>query len=117
LEDYGFLSIIAPSFADIFYNNCFKNGMLPVVLKSDEVEEIFQFIEANEGAKITVDLPSQTVKLPGGKTYSFDVDPWRKECLLNGWDDIGLTLRHESHITTFESKQIQTMPWLYTKSA
>lgn len=117
LEDYGFLSIIAPSFADIFYNNCFKNGMLPIVLTASEVEELFQFIQKNEGSKITVDLASQTVKLPSGKSYSFDVDPGRKECLINGWDDIGLTLRHEPDISAFETKQKTTMPWLYAKSA
>jgi 3-isopropylmalate/(R)-2-methylmalate dehydratase small subunit len=117
LEDYGFLSIIAPSFADIFYNNCFKNGMLPIVLSSSQVEELFQFVKENEGKKITVDLPSQKVNLPNGRSYAFEVDPWRKECLLNGWDDIGLTLRNESDITKFEAKQKQIMPWLYTKSA
>jgi 3-isopropylmalate/(R)-2-methylmalate dehydratase small subunit len=117
LEDYGFLSIIAPSFADIFYNNCFKNGMLPIVLSSSQVEELFQFVKENEGKKITVDLPSQKVNLPNGRSYAFEVDPWRKECMLNGWDDIGLTLRNESDITKFEAKQKQIMPWLYTKSA
>lgn len=117
LEDYGFLSIIAPSFADIFYNNCFKNGMLPIVLSAAQVEELFQFVKENEGKKITVDLPSQKVSLPDGRSYGFEVDPWRKECLLNGWDDIGLTLRNEPDITKFETKQKNEMPWLYTKSA
>lgn len=117
LEDFGFLSIIAPSFADIFYNNCFKNGMLPIVLSAAQVEELFQFVKENEGKKITVDLPSQKVSLPDGRSYGFEVDPWRKECLLNGWDDIGLTLRNEPDITKFETKQKNEMPWLYTKSA
>lgn len=117
LEDYGFLVILAPSFADIFYNNCFKNGMLPVVLSPEEIDEIFRYVDSHPGVKITVDLPNQKIVLPGDKTYSFAVDPWRKECLLNGWDDIGLTLRHESDITAFESKQKQEFSWLYSKSA
>ncbi len=116
LEDYGFRSIIAPSFADIFYNNCFKNGMLPVILKSTEVDELFDFIWKHAGVKITVDLPSQVVKLPGGKMYSFSVDPWRKECLLNGWDEIGLTLRYEEDIARFESRQREIFPWLYKQT-
>lgn len=117
LEDYGIRCIIAPSFADIFYNNCFKNGMLPITLTPEEVEELFQFIYKNEGIEFTVDLPSQIIQVPGYKTYHFDVDPWRKDCLLNGWDDIGLTLRYEKDITEFENKQKQNFPWLYKKSA
>ncbi|WCL47886.1 3-isopropylmalate dehydratase small subunit [Leptospira sp. GIMC2001] len=113
LEDFGFKAMIAPSFADIFYNNCFKNGMLPVVLQTSEVDEIFQFVAGNEGKKITVDLVNQVVEIPNGKSYKFEVDPVRKESLLNGWDDIGLTMRFEEDITKFENKQKATMPWLY----
>ncbi|PJZ55951.1 3-isopropylmalate dehydratase small subunit [Leptospira barantonii] len=113
LEDYGFRSIIAPSYADIFFNNCFKNGMLPVVLKSEEVEELFQAVSANVGAKIVVDLDKQTVTGPTGKVYGFEVDSFRKYCLYNGLDDIGLTLKQESKIGEFEKKQKEVEPWLY----
>jgi 3-isopropylmalate/(R)-2-methylmalate dehydratase small subunit len=113
LEDYGFRSILAPSFADIFYNNCFKNGMLPVVLSNAEIDEIFNFINKEDGNKIQVDLPSQKVSLSNGKSFSFEVDSVRKECLLNGWDDIGLTLRFVKEIDQFEVKQKSMQPWLY----
>lgn len=102
LEDYGFRAIIAPSYSDIFFNNCFKNGMLPIVLSADEVQEIFTFVEKNEGAELDVDLKNQTVSF-GGKSFSFEVDHFKKECLLNGWDDIGLSLRFEDKITQFEN--------------
>ncbi len=105
LEDYGFRSIISPSYADIFYNNCFKNGMLPIVLSPKEVDEIFEYIEKNPGAKLEIDLEKQIVKSGNGKNYSFEVDSFRKECLLKGLDDIGLTLIHESKITSFEKKR------------
>jgi 3-isopropylmalate/(R)-2-methylmalate dehydratase small subunit len=113
LEDFGFRSVIAPSFADIFYNNCFKNGMLPVVLKSDEVEQLFQFVGKNKGAEVTVDLETQSV-VAGDLKFSFSVDPFRKHCLWNGLDDIGLTLEKESLISKFESGQKQSCPWLYS---
>jgi 3-isopropylmalate/(R)-2-methylmalate dehydratase small subunit len=113
LEDFGFRSILAPSYADIFYNNCFKNGMLPVILKSSEIDELFEYVTKNVGAKITVDLPSQKVFAENGKEYTFEVDPVRKENLLNGWNDIGLTLRFESNISSFENKQKSSQPWLY----
>ncbi|HMV43222.1 MAG TPA: 3-isopropylmalate dehydratase small subunit [Leptospiraceae bacterium] len=102
LEDYGFRCIIAPSFADIFYNNCFKNGMLPIVLPSEQVEELFQYVEKNPNAKLEVDLMNQVVKAANGKSYSFTVDAFRKDCLYKGLDDIGLTLVHENSITNFE---------------
>ncbi|MBE7438084.1 MAG: 3-isopropylmalate dehydratase small subunit [Spirochaetales bacterium] len=104
LLDYGFVVIIAPSFADIFYNNCFKNGMLPVVLSRESVEELFSF--ARSGQEITVDLRSEEV-VCAGKRYSFSVDAFRKECLLNGWDDIGLTERHAAKIDAFEQRYAQ----------
>lgn len=114
LEDYGFRSIIAPSYADIFFNNCFKNGMLPVVLKSEEVEELFRFVLGNVGAKLQIDLNKQTVTGPTGKVYTFEVDSFRKYCLYNGLDDIGLTLKQESKIGEFEKKQKEVEPWLYS---
>ncbi len=102
LKDYGFQVIIAPSFADIFYNNCFKNGMLPLVLPADQVEELFQLVQAKPGTQLTVDLPSQTVRDDAGKSWSFEVDSFRKKCLLEGLDDIALTLRHEAEIEQYE---------------
>jgi 3-isopropylmalate/(R)-2-methylmalate dehydratase small subunit len=102
--DYGFISIIAPSYADIFYNNCFKNGILPVTLSQGQVDELFKRTENNVGYKLTVDLPTQTVSDSTGLKYSFDADPFRKDCLLRGLDDIGLTLQHEPDITAFERR-------------
>jgi 3-isopropylmalate/(R)-2-methylmalate dehydratase small subunit len=102
--DYGFRAIIAPSYADIFYNNCFKNGILPVTLPQEHVDEIFNRIENTEGYQLTVDLPSQTVTDSRGLKFSFDVDPFRKNCLLKGLDDIGLTLEHEADIAAYEKK-------------
>ncbi len=100
--DYGFRVIIAPSYADIFYNNCFKNGILPVTLPGGEVDELFRRNEAKEGYTLTADLETQIVTDPEGLRFSFQIDPFRRECLLNGWDDIGLTLRFEKNIATFE---------------
>ena len=114
LLDYGFRSIIAPSFADIFYNNCFKNGMLPVVLPADQVREIFAQVERNAGAQLTVDLEQCRVILPEGKELSFEVDSFRRDCLLNGWDDIGLTLRHETAITAFEKEELAKRSFQFT---
>ena len=103
LEDYGFKVIIAPSFADIFYNNCFKNGMLPVRLQEDQVEELFTRARRTPGYRLTVDLERQTIRDDSGFEVRFEVDPFRKECLLKGLDDIGLTLEHEGKISSFES--------------
>jgi 3-isopropylmalate/(R)-2-methylmalate dehydratase small subunit len=108
LEDYGFRCIIAPSYADIFYNNCFKNGMLPIVLPSEQVDELFAYIENTQDAKLEVDLKSQIVKTGNGKTYNFDVDAFRKDCLYKGLDDIGLTLVQENQITKFEKQRRAT---------
>jgi 3-isopropylmalate/(R)-2-methylmalate dehydratase small subunit len=102
LLDYGFRSLVAPSFADIFYNNCFKNGILPVTLSDAEIDEIFRRTEAEEGYELTVDLEGQTVSDESGLRLNFTVDPFRRECLLNGWDDIGLTLRHDGEIAAYE---------------
>lgn len=106
LEEYGFRSIIAPSYADIFYNNSFKNGLLPIILSDAEVDELFQQVEANPGYELTVDLQAQTVTRPDGKTYRFELDEFRKHCLVNGLDDIGLTLQDHEAIATFEAKHL-----------
>ena len=106
LLDYGFRSIIAPSFADIFYNNCFKNGMLPVVLSEEQVEKLFERAEASPGYELTVDLERQWVTDDGGLRFSFDIDPFRRECLLKGLDDIGLTLEHEDKICEHEARRV-----------
>ncbi|CZF83415.1 3-isopropylmalate dehydratase small subunit [Grimontia indica] len=103
LADFGFKVMIAPSFADIFYGNSINNQMVPVKLTEAEVDELFKFVEANEGAEIALDLEAQTVSA-GGKTYSFEIDEFRRHCLLNGLDSIGLTLQHEEKIAEYESK-------------
>ncbi|MBJ7539498.1 3-isopropylmalate dehydratase small subunit [Marinomonas transparens] len=113
LDDYGFRSIIAPSFADIFFNNCFKNGLLPIVLQAEEVDQLFAEVTAKEGSEITVDLAAQTVTSPSGAEFTFSVDDFRKHCLLNGLDDIGLTLQEESHIRRYEEKRMNEAPWLF----
>ncbi|CEN56035.1 3-isopropylmalate dehydratase small subunit [Candidatus Methylopumilus turicensis] len=113
LEDYGFRVIIAPSFADIFYNNCFKNGMLPIVLSADDVDALFKETEASEGYKLNIDLSEQSITSPNGKSYKFDVDAFRKHCLLNGLDDIGLTMQHQDAIKAFETKHQAAQPWLF----
>lgn len=113
LQDYGFRVIIAPSFADIFFNNCFKNGVLPIVLDAQEVDALFKAVASEEGYQLTVDLEAQTITTPDGKTISFDVDAFRKHCLLNGLDDIGLTLQHEDDIRAYEKRRAQEAPWLF----
>ncbi len=110
LQDFGFRAIIAPSFADIFYNNCFKNGMLPVVLPEATVEEILARAKERPGYRLTVDLQEQTVEDEEGLIAHFEVDPFRRECLLNGLDDIGLTLRHEPDITEYERRRAALLP-------
>ncbi|QDX81118.1 3-isopropylmalate dehydratase small subunit [Denitratisoma sp. DHT3] len=113
LEDYGFRALVGPSFADIFFNNCFKNGLLPVRLPAAEVDELFAQVEATPGYQLTIDLPAQRVIRPDGRTIGFDIDPFRKECLLNGWDDIGLTLRRADQIREFEARRRIEQPWLF----
>lgn len=113
LEEYGFRAIIAPSFADIFYNNSFKNGLLPIVLTAAEVNELFAQAKATEGYQLTVDLATQTVTRPDGVQYSFEVDAFRKHCLLNGLDDIGLTLQDAEQIREFEVGYKKSNPWLF----
>ncbi|MFA6242453.1 MAG: 3-isopropylmalate dehydratase small subunit [Candidatus Hydrogenedentales bacterium] len=102
LNDYGIRCILAPSYADIFFNNCFNNGMLPIVVKSDVIEQLFKEVRAAEGYSLNIDLPAQRIVKPDGSSIAFDVDPFKKECLLNGWDTIGLTLRHEDKIAAYE---------------
>ena len=114
LMDYGFRCVIAPSFADIFYNNCFKNGFLPVVLKEAEVDALFHDCAAFPGFRLVVDLDKQTVSTAdGSKVHAFEVDPFRKYCLLNGLDEIGLSLRHAEKIRAFEDNRRVQHPWLF----
>jgi 3-isopropylmalate/(R)-2-methylmalate dehydratase small subunit len=117
LLDQGFRCIIAPSFADIFYNNCFLNGILPVVLKPDEVQALLRVVAASEGYQLTVDLAKQTITTPDGITYRFDVDAFRKDCLLRGLDSVGLSLQHEAAIAAYEQRRKAEAPWLFTDIA
>ncbi len=112
LEDCGFRVIIAPSFADIFYNNCFKNGLLPIRLDATQVDALFKAVEAHIGYRLVVDLEKQTIRAPDGTVYPFEVDAFRKHCLLNGLDDIGLTLQHVDEIAAFEARHRAAQPWL-----
>jgi 3-isopropylmalate/(R)-2-methylmalate dehydratase small subunit len=112
LEQYGFRALIAPSYADIFFNNCYKNGLLPIVLPESQVARLFDDVAAFPGYRLTVDLPNQVVVKPDGESLSFDVEPFRKYCLVNGFDDIGLTLRHADKIRAFEAERLAKMPWL-----
>jgi 3-isopropylmalate/(R)-2-methylmalate dehydratase small subunit len=114
LLDQGFRCVIAPSFADIFYNNCFQNGILPVVLKADEVQTLIKDVLEMPGYQLSVDLESQTVTTPSGTRYRFEVEPFRKHCLYNGLDSIGLTLQHEAAITAYEARRNAEAPWLFT---
>ena len=117
LDEYGFRAVIAPSFADIFYNNSFKNGLLPIVLAADAVDALFAQCEATDGYALTVDLDAQTVIRPDGVQYRFDVDAFRKHCLLHGLDDIGLTLREADAIRAFEARHRAAQPWLFDAGA
>ena len=113
LDDYGFRAIIAPSYADIFYNNCFKNGLLPLVLAADVVDQLFNETYANEGYELSVDLEAQRVTSPSGESWGFEIDEFRKHCLLNGLDEIGLTLQDANTIKAYEEKRAQSEPWLF----
>ena len=112
LMDFGFRCIIAPSFADIFYNNCFKNGVLPIRLPHGDVEKLMDDASRGANATITVDLESQTITDPDGGEITFELDKFKKHCLLNGLDDIGLTMQNEDKISTFEKVRMTTQPWL-----
>jgi 3-isopropylmalate/(R)-2-methylmalate dehydratase small subunit len=113
LLQFGIQTIIAPSFADIFYNNSLKNGLLLIKLDPQIVDQLFRETEANEGYRLAIDLEQQTVTTPSGETYGFDIDPHRKHCMLNGLDDIGLTLGHADEIRGFEAKHKAAQPWLF----
>jgi 3-isopropylmalate/(R)-2-methylmalate dehydratase small subunit len=112
LEQYGFRALIASSYADIFFNNSFKNGLLPIVLTEAQISQLFDDVEATPGYQLTIDLPRQVIIKPDGTELSFDVQPFRKYCLINGLDDIGLTLRHKEKTRAFEHERLATMPWL-----
>lgn len=112
IDQFGFRALIAPSYADIFFNNCFKNGLLPIVLPEHEVSKLFDEVAAFVGYELTVDLPRQVVVKADGSELPFDVQPFRKYCLLNGFDDIALTLRHADDIRAFEAQRLATKPWL-----
>lgn len=112
LLDFGIRCVIAPSFADIFFNNCFKNGILPITLPQAEIDKLLDDASRGANAIVSVDLEKQEIHGPDGGTIPFDVDPFRRQCLLNGWDDIGLTLRHEKDITAFEENAKLATPWI-----
>jgi 3-isopropylmalate/(R)-2-methylmalate dehydratase small subunit len=113
LEDYGFNAVIAPSYADIFYNNCFKNGLLPVILTEEQVDILFNEMNAEEGYQLSVDLHAQTVTSDSGHVFSFELDEFRKECLLKGLDEIGLTLQEADAIKAYEADRAQQHPWVF----
>lgn len=113
LEDYGFNVVIAPSYADIFYNNCFKNGLLPVILSEQQVDILFGELAAQEGYQLSIDLPTQTVTTDSGQVFSFELDKFRKECLLNGLDEIGLTLQDADQIRHYETERAAQHPWVF----
>ena len=113
LMDHGFRVVIAPSFADIFFNNCFKNGLLPIVLDEAVIDHLFTEVHAHHGYRLHLDLPAQEIHLPDGEIIHFDIDPFRKDCYIRGLDDIGLTLEHAADIRNFEEKRQQSAPWLF----
>jgi len=113
LADYGFRAIIAPSYADIFFNNCFKNGLLPIVLPESQVTRLFDDVAVFPGFRLTIDLEARTIATPdGGLVFPFEVDDFRRHCLLNGFDDIGLTLQHADDIKSYEARHLASQPWL-----
>jgi len=114
LQQFGFKAIVAPSYADIFHNNCFKNGLLPIALPDFHLDHLFQEVAANVGFRLTVDLPAQTVTTPSGLAMRFEVEPFRKDCLVNGWDDIGLTLRRQDAIRAYEERRRRAEPWIFS---
>ncbi len=113
LDDQGFRAVIAPSYADIFFSNCFKNGFLPVALKEEEVQALFDVVTADAAAEITIDLPAQQVRLPDGRSFAFDINPHHKHNLVNGLDEIGLTLQSADAITAYEARRREQTPWLF----
>jgi 3-isopropylmalate/(R)-2-methylmalate dehydratase small subunit len=113
LQDFGFQAVIAPSFADIFFNNCFKNGLLPIVLDAAIVDRLFREVQENPGYRLAIDLENQIVSTPSRQEFRFEIDPFRKYCLVNGLDEIGLTLRHADRIRAFEERRRREQPWLF----
>ncbi|MDB5923425.1 MAG: 3-isopropylmalate dehydratase small subunit [Betaproteobacteria bacterium] len=113
LQQYGFQAVIAPTFADIFYNNSLKNGLLLIKFDPKIVDQLLRETQATEGYRLAVDLEQQTVTTPNGESFAFEIDPFRKDCMLNGFDDIGLTLAHAEEIKTFEAKHREQQPWLF----
>lgn len=113
LDDYGFRSVIAPSFADIFFSNCLKNGVLPVTLQAEEVQAIFEIVNADAAAQIVIDLPAQEVRLPDGRVFKFQINPHHKHNMVNGLDEIGLTLQQGDAIKAYEAKRRAEAPWLF----
>jgi 3-isopropylmalate/(R)-2-methylmalate dehydratase small subunit len=113
LEDYGFRAVIAPSFADIFYNNCFKNGLLPVVLTEQQLDVLFAEMYADEGYQLTIDLVQQKVVRPNGESFGFEIDQFRKDCLIKGLDEIGLTLQSTQAIKDYEKTRAEQQPWVF----
>ncbi|MCK9194003.1 MAG: 3-isopropylmalate dehydratase small subunit [Nevskia sp.] len=113
LADFGFRAVIAPSYADIFYNNSFKNGFLPIVLPADVVQGLFEALAAQDGYTLSIDLPAQTVTTPDGQPFNFEIDPFRKDCLVRGLDEIGLTLQHADAIRDYEARRAAEAPWLF----
>ena len=113
LDDFGFRAVIAPSFADIFFNNSFKNGLLPIALDADVVDDLFKSVASNAGLEVSIDLQAQTVSCDGEQIADFEIDAFRKHCMLNGLDDIALTLQHADEIKTYEESRKQTAPWLF----
>jgi 3-isopropylmalate/(R)-2-methylmalate dehydratase small subunit len=111
LLDFGIRCVISTSFADIFYNNCFKNGILPITVSPEDLKKLLDDADRGSNATLTIDLPNQEIRGPDGGRITFDIDPFRKHCLLNGLDDIGLTMEKATHIDTFESKAVSTRPW------
>lgn len=113
LDDYGFRCVIAPSFAEIFYNNCFKNGLLPIVLRDEQVDQLFREVAETEGYQLSIDLERQLVITPSGEEMTFSIDGFRKHCLMNGLDDIGITLQNEADIRAYEERRRHQAPWLF----
>jgi len=113
LDDFGFRAVIAPSFADIFFNNSFKNGLLPIALDADVVDDLFKSVASNAGLEVSIDLEAQTVSCDGEQIADFEIDAFRKHCMLNGLDDIALTLQHADEIKAYEESRKQTAPWLF----
>ena len=114
LQQFGFHAIIAPSYADIFFNNCYKNGLLPIVLSEMEVDHLFNIVTAGSGVNLSIDLERQIVQVPNAETYHFEVEDFRKQSLLNGWDEIGLTMRHVDKIKAYEAARAVREPWLFS---